>query len=170
MMTEGYMMKLKKLAIAGALVLVSMAAFADGATCGKGKFDKAQWQEHKLEHFEKHQERLHTVLQLNATQETAWNTYQAQIKPKEKGEHPDFAELDKLGTIQRLDKMEAWDKTRDARQAERSKAIRTFYAQLNDSQKKVFDENAFPHPHHGGRGHDHGGPQHDKPHHDKPQS
>lgn len=163
-------MKLKKLAIAGALVLVSMAAFADGPTCGKGKFDKAHWQEHKLEHFEKHQEKLHTVLQLNAAQETAWNAYQGQIKPKEKGEHPDFAELDKLGTLQRLDKMEAWDKTRDARQAERSKAIRTFYAQLNDAQKKVFDENAFQHSHHGGRGHDHGGPQHDKSHHDKPQS
>lgn len=150
-------MKLKKLAIAGALVLVSVAAFADGPTCGKGNFDKAHWQEHKLEHFEKHQEKLHTVLQLSATQENAWNAYQGQIKPKDKGEHPDFAELDKLSTLQRLDKMEAWDKTRDARQAERSKAIRTFYAQLNDAQKKVFDENAFPHPHHGG-------PHHDKPH------
>jgi hypothetical protein len=66
--------------------------------------------------------------------------------------------------------MEALGKERDAEHAQRSKAIRTFYAQLNDSQKKVFDENAFPHPHHGGRGHDHGGQQHDKPHLDKPQS
>lgn len=164
-------MKLKQLAIASALALVSMTALADhGATCGKGKFDKTTWQEHRAEHFEKHQERLHTVLQLTAAQESAWNTYQLQIKPKDKAERPDVAALEKLNTVQRLDKMEALDKERDAEQAQRAKAIRTFYAQLNDSQKKVFDENAFPHPHHGRRGHDHGGPQHDKPHHDKPQS
>ena len=61
-----------------------------------------------------------------------------------------LAELNKLNTLQRLDKMEAWDKERDLRQADRAKAIRTFYAQLNDAQKKAFDENAFPqHPHHG---------------------
>jgi periplasmic protein CpxP/Spy len=157
-------MKLKKLAIAGLMVLVSGTALADhGPSCGgKGKFDKANWQEHKLEHFEKEQARLHTVLQLTAVQENAWNNYQGQIKPKDKGEHPDFAELSKLNTVQRLDKLEAWDKERDAHQAERSRAIRTFYAQLNDSQKKVFDENAFPHPHHD---HEHG---HGEPHHDKP--
>lgn len=157
-------MKLRKLAIAGALALVSMTAFADhGPACGKGKFDKTNWQEHRVEHFEKHQERLHTVLQLTAAQENAWNNYQAQIKPKDKGEHPDVAGLDKMNTLQRLDKMEAVDKERDVRQAERSKAIRTFYAQLNDAQKKVFDENAFPHPHHGGRVHDHVGQQNGKP-------
>lgn len=164
-------MKLKQLAIASTLALVSMTAFADhGPACGKGKFDKTTWQEHRAEHFEKHQERLHTVLQLTAAQETAWNTYQAQVKPKDKAERPDVAGLEKLNTVQRLDKMEALGKERDAEHAQRSKAIRTFYAQLNDSQKKVFDENAFPHPHHGGRGHDHGGPQHDEPHNDKPKS
>lgn len=163
-------MKLKQLAIAGSLALLSVTAFADhGPSCGKGKFDKTTWQEHRAEHFEKHQERLHTVLQLTAAQENAWKTYQTQIKPKDKGERPDVAGLDKLNTVQRLDKLDALDKERDARQAERSKAIRTFYAQLNDAQKKVFDENAFPHPHHGGRGHDHGGPQHDKPFHNQPQ-
>jgi periplasmic protein CpxP/Spy len=163
-------MKLKQLAIAGSLALLSVTVFADhGPSCGKGKFDKTTWQEHRAEHFEKHQERLHTVLQLTAAQENAWKTYQTQIKPKDKGERPDVAGLDKLNTVQRLDKLDALDKERDARQAERSKAIRTFYAQLNDAQKKVFDENAFPHPHHGGRGHDHGGPQHDKPLHNQPQ-
>jgi periplasmic protein CpxP/Spy len=163
-------MKLKQLAIAGSLALLSVTAFADhGPSCGKGKFDKTTWQEHRAEHFEKHQERLHTVLQLTAAQENAWKTYQTQIKPKDKGERPDVAGLDKLNTVQRLDKLDALDKERDARQAERSKAIRSFYAQLNDAQKKVFDENAFPHPHHGGRGHDHGGPQHDKPLHNQPQ-
>lgn len=149
-------MKLKKLAFAGLLILVCGTAFAErGQGCGHGKIDHANWQEHRLEHFEKHQDKLHTILQLSSNQETAWKTYQAQIKPEEKLEHPDVAELNKLNTLQRLDKMEAWDKERDARQAERAKAVRTFYAQLNDAQKKAFDENAFPqHPHH------------DKPHHE----
>ncbi len=144
-------MKLKKLAFAGLLVLVCGTAFAErGQDCGHGKVDHANWQEHRLEHFEKHQDKLHTILQLSSTQEAAWKNYQAQIKPQEKVEHPDVAELNKLNTLQRLDKMEAWDKERDARQAERAKAVRTFYAQLNDAQKKAFDENAFPqHPHHG---------------------
>jgi periplasmic protein CpxP/Spy len=145
-------MKLKTFAIAGVLVLVSATAFAEhGQGCGgKGKFDHANWQEHRLEHFTKHQEKLHTILQLSSAQENAWKTYQAQIQPQDKAEHPEVADLNQLNTLQRLDKMEAWDKERDARQAERSKAIRSFYAQLNDAQKKAFDENAFPqHPHHG---------------------
>ncbi|WP_047518300.1 Spy/CpxP family protein refolding chaperone [Methylophilus sp. Q8] len=151
-------MKLKKLAFAGLLVLVCGTAFAEpGHGCDKGKFDKTNWQEHRLEHFEKHQEKLHTILQLTSVQENAWKNYQAQIKPQDKSEHPDVAELSKLNTLQRLDKMEAWDKERDTRQAERAKAVRTFYAQLNDAQKKAFDENAFPQhegPHHGGPRHE----------------
>lgn len=140
-------MKLKKVAIAGIMVLVSNLAFADhdhNHSCNKGNFDKANWQEHHLEHFEKHQEKLHTMLQLNTQQENAWKIYQGQIKPQANIEHPDFEELSKLNTLQRLDKMQAWDKERDNQAAERSKAIRSFYAQLNDAQKKVFDENAFP--------------------------
>ncbi|HCU84417.1 Spy/CpxP family protein refolding chaperone [Methylophilus sp. UBA6697] len=152
-------MKLKKLAFAGLLVLVCGTAFAEpGHGCDKGKFDKTNWQEHRLEHFEKHQEKLHTILQLTSVQENAWKNYQAQIKPQDKAEHPDAAELSKLNTLQRLDKMEAWDKERDTRQAERAKAVRTFYAQLNDAQKKAFDENAFP-QHEGSH---HGGPRHEK--------
>jgi periplasmic protein CpxP/Spy len=158
MMIKGTIMKLNKLAFASLLVVVCGTAFAEpGHGCDKAKFDKANWQEHRLEHFEKHQERLHTILQLSSTQENAWKSYQAQIKPQDKAEHPDMAELSKLNTLQRLDKMEAWDKERDTRQAERAKAVRSFYAQLNDAQKKAFDENAFPQhegPHHGGPRHE----------------
>ena len=140
-------MKLKKIAIAGVMVLVSTLAFAEhdqNHSCNKGNFDQTNWQQHHLEHFEKHQEKLHTMLQLNAQQENAWKIYQGQIKPQENVEHPNFETLSKLNTLQRLDKMEAWDKERDSQAAEHAKAIRSFYAQLNDSQKKVFDENAFP--------------------------
>lgn len=140
-------MKLKKLAIAGALILVSGIAYAaHDHDCGKGKFDKAQWQERRAEHFEKHQAELHSKLNLTAEQETAWKVFQGQIKPQEKSEHPDPEALAKLNTLQRLDRMEAWDKERDSHKAEHAKAIRAFYAQLTDAQKKVFDDNAFPAP------------------------
>lgn len=150
-------MTLKALAIASVLILTSGAALAEHdrnghndrhpqASCGKGHFNKANWQEHRAEHFAKHQEKLHTMLQLSASQENAWKTFQAQIKPEDKTARPEHDKLETLNTVQRLDRMEAWDKARDSRAAERSKAIRTFYAQLNDAQKKVFDENAFPHP------------------------
>lgn len=148
-------MKLKTFAIAGMLTLLSATAFAEhGQGCGdKGKFDHANWQEHRQEQFEKHQEKLHTILQLSSAQENAWKTFQAQMKPQEKIEHPDMEALNKLNTLQRLDKMEAWSKEKDARQAERASAVRTFYAQLNDAQKKAFDENAFPQRPHHGKGH-----------------
>ena len=149
-------MELKKLAIAGALILMSGTAFAgQGHACNNGHFDKAKWQEHKQEFFQQRQERLHTVLQLTTAQEGAWKSYQDQIKPQAKTEQPDHKAFAKLTTLERLDKMEAWDKARDARAAQRSKAIRTFYAQLNDAQKKVFDENAFPHRGHRGHGNQH---------------
>lgn len=145
-------MKLTLIAIAGVLTLVSGLAFAEhDHACGKGKFDKTNWQQHRVEQFEKHQARLHTMLQLTTTQETAWQTFQTQIKPDDKVERPDFASLEKLTTPQRLDTLAAWDKERDSKQAQRATAIRTFYAQLNDAQKKVFDENAVP-PHMG-KGH-----------------
>ena len=148
-------MNMKQLAITGALVLLSGMAYADhdhGPTrghegherCEKGRLDHANWQEKRSEHFEKHQERLHTMLQLSAQQENAWKAYQTQVRPPEQAEHPDVAALEKLNTIERLDKFATWDKAREARQAERNKAIRAFYGQLNYSQKKVFDENAYP--------------------------
>lgn len=146
-------LKLKLIALTGALLLVSGIALAEhDHACGKCKFDKAKWQEQRVAQFEQHQARLHTMLQLSAAQETAWNTFQTSIKPEEKPEHPDYAELSKLNTLQRLDKLQAWSQARDKKLNERDTAIRTFYAQLNDAQKKVFDENGMPTPPHHDKG------------------
>lgn len=142
-------MTMKQLAMAGALVLFSGIAFAahdhDGGD--KGAYGHAHWQAHRAEHFEKHQAALHDKLALTADQESAWKSLQAKIKPQDKSERPDSEALSKLNTLQRLDRMEAWEKQRDSQKSERNQAIRTFYAQLSDAQKKVFDEQAFPHAH-----------------------
>ncbi len=140
-------MKLKLIAMAAVLTLVSGLALAEH-DCGKGKFDKSNWQQQRAERFEQHQARLHTQLQLSAAQESAWQTLQGQLRNDTNHGWAEHEALDKLTTLERLDKMEALDKVRDTQRAQRAAAIRTFYAQLSEPQKKVFDENAFPkHPH-----------------------
>lgn len=144
-------MKLKHLTLASALMLISGLALAEyDHGCNKPPYDKVKWQQKNVQMFAQHQERLHQLLQLSATQESAWKTFQVEMKPEEKSELPELADMEKRNTLQRLDALEAWHKARESKHAQRSNAIRTFYAQLNDSQKKVFDENAMlpppPHP------------------------
>jgi Spy/CpxP family protein refolding chaperone len=57
--------------------------------------------------------------------------------------HPDRAEMDKLTTPERLDKMRAMHKERmatmEAAMDKRADATKTFYAVLSPEQKKTFD-------------------------------
>lgn len=142
-------MKLKCLFLAGVMTLLSGMAHADQTPgCDRGKFDKANWQQQRAERFEQHQARLHTQLQLTPAQETAWKIFQGQLREDAHPGLESYADLNKLSTLARLDKMESLDKARDEQRAQRAQAIRIFYAQLSEPQKKVFDENAFPkHPH-----------------------
>jgi Spy/CpxP family protein refolding chaperone len=59
------------------------------------------------------------------------------------GKHPDRAEMDKLTTPERLDKMRAMHKERmaemEASMDKRAEATKTFYAALSAEQKKTFD-------------------------------
>lgn len=106
----------------------------------------SNWRKDPKERFEEHQTRLHDKLKLSSEQEKAWTVFQNQMKPENKASRPDFESLSKLSTLQRLDKLETLDKERQNDKAQRTAAIRTFYAKLNDAQKKVFDENGFPPP------------------------
>jgi hypothetical protein len=63
------------------------------------------------------------------------------------------AELDKLSTPQRLDKMQAMSDMRRARMLERTQAIKAFYAQLTPEQQSVFDAEAMSGRHPGHRSH-----------------
>lgn len=88
---------------------------------------------------------LKAKLKITAAQESAWTAYTAAMKPsaKMKQERPDRAELDKLTTPERIDKMHALRKQHmDDMQAamdKRDEATKTFYAALTPEQKKVFD-------------------------------
>lgn len=77
-------------------------------------------------------------LALTPAQEGAWNAFVAGMKPPAM-QHPDRAEMAKLTTPERIDRMRAMRDQRNAAQDKRAEATKTFYAQLSADQKKVFD-------------------------------
>lgn len=95
----------------------------------------------------KHMAELKTRLKITPAQESAWTTFSAAMKPPvradRKDDRPDRAEMDKLTLPQRIDKMrELRAKHAAERQTameQRENAAKTFYAGLNDEQKKVMD-------------------------------
>lgn len=137
---------LKSLAIAALLASVGFAASAQpmehGGSMGMhGKMDPA-----KMEAMmSKHQTDLKAKLKLSAEQEGAWTTFTAAMKPAAKMDHkrPDRAEMAKLSTPERIDKMRALRNEHmtamNAAMDKRDEAIKIFYSALNADQKKVFD-------------------------------
>ncbi len=111
-----------------------------------GHVDRAQWQAIMQARFEQQQQTLHTLLALNSSQEAAWQSYQAQLKSLQTAAKPPArAALKTQDTLQRLDTLQAWEAQRAKLQQERAQAIRSFYTQLTDAQKKIFDVHGFPH-------------------------
>lgn len=104
----------------------------------------------------KHVEALKAKLKITAAQEGAWTTFTAAMQPPEKMDHkrPDRAEMDKLTTPERIDKMRELRKQHmgdmQATMDKRDDAIKTFYAVLSPEQQKIFDtEHARMGMHHG---------------------
>jgi protein CpxP len=87
------------------------------------------------------QAKLKSELKLTPAQEPAWNAFVARTQPPARtapqGPREDWS---KLTTPERLDKMQAMKTERDARMAQRTEAIKSFYANLDAEQKKVFDD------------------------------
>lgn len=96
---------------------------------------------------------LKEKLKLSAKQEAAWNTFAGAGKPAmQRGDRQAMrGEFEKMNTPDRLDKMQAMAEKRHARMAERSKAVKVFYAELTPEQQAVFD--AGMKPRHRGHGH-----------------
>ena len=115
--------------------------------------------------MEKRMQALKTSLKLNASQEAAWATYTAAIKPQHPaaGERPapaDHQALAAMTTPERIDAMQAMHSKRhaamQAHMEQRNQATKTFYAALSPEQQKTFDaETLKMHPGHG-KGHPRG--------------
>lgn len=98
--------------------------------------------------IQKRQTELHTQLKLSAEQESAWKVFSAKMAPDGNLAKPDRAELSSLHAPQRMEKMLAQMKEREARMGERVSAVQTFYATLTPEQQKVFDDQFARHDRH----------------------
>lgn len=166
------------LATAGASVMAQgapMAPPAGPAAAGQpaaprgehmGRHDPAKMQAWIV----KRQAELKVQLKLTPAQEGAWTAYTAAMQPPAHGARPtpeQHAELDKLTTPERIDKMRAVRTQRMSEMAaamdQRDAATKTFYAALTPEQQKTFDAAYRKHGPRGGHegrggpGH-HGGP------------
>lgn len=112
---------------------------------GMGRHDPAEMQTRMQAHMERRLAELKAKLKITPTQEAAWTSFTTALKPSPR---PDMAalraELDKLPTPERLDRMRALRTQHMAemntRMDQRADATKTFYAVLSTEQKKLFDD------------------------------
>jgi len=143
----------KALLLAGLLAGASHAALAQtpppppaAGHAAMGPRDPAKIQARMVQH----QAELKAKLKLSASQEGAWTSFIAAMQPPALMPRPDHAEMDKLSTPERIDKMRAMRAARDAEVDKRMDATKTFYAALTPEQQKIFDTSRMPHGEHGG--------------------
>jgi hypothetical protein len=116
---------------------------------GMQQHQGGNWQER----IARHQAMLHDKLKLSASQEAAWKTYIAAATPPAPPSRPDRAEWEKLSAPERMEKMLAMMKEREAHMATQLQAMKTFYATLSPLQQQIFNDNVGFRPRHGhGRG------------------
>ncbi len=103
---------------------------------------------------------LKAKLKITPEQEASWTAFTTSMKPPSMQQKPamEHAELAKLATPERLDKMKALRTehmaSRNANMEQRDQAVKTFYATLSADQKKVFDSEfaQMKNRSHGGKG------------------
>jgi phage shock protein A len=93
---------------------------------------------------EAHLAKLHADLKLNADQESAWNTFAAKTKPQPHPARPNWSEISKLSTPERLDKQVAIAREGLNRLTARVAVVKQFYAKLTPDQQKTFDSEFVP--------------------------
>ena len=104
----------------------------------------------------KRQAALKETLKITAAQEGAWTAFTSTMQPSadmQKRRMEMRAEMDKLTTPERIDKMRALRNQRDAEMDKRASATKTFYAALSPEQQKVFDAQRMGGRHGHGRRH-----------------
>jgi len=136
---------------------------------GPGQADPAAMQARMNERFTQRMNQLKTVLQIKPEQEGAWTAFTAAMQPSAAmmaARRNLHAEMEKLTTPERIDKMQAMKAQRDAEMSKKGDAVKTFYAALTPEQKKAFDAISMRfggmgggrggdmggHGHHGGQG------------------
>ena len=144
---------------------LSSAAFAAPPAAAGASPDQSgmsgmhQRGEHAREGMARRQAVLHDKLKLTGSQEAAWKTYIEAVTPAQAGrpQRPDRAEWEKMSAPERMEKMLARMKEREARMSTHLAAMKTFYATLSPLQQQIFNDNVGGRPHHRhGQGHGRG--------------
>jgi len=133
-------------ALLASLTALSQAQPGPGPGAG-GPGPNTDMRARMQEHMGQRAADIKAKLKLTPEQEGAWNTYIAAMKPSPNIKRPDRAEIDKLTTPERLDKMRELRTQRDVEMDKREAATRAFYATLSAEQKKTFDANTGRHFH-----------------------
>ena len=89
----------------------------------------------------RHLESLKNSLKLMPDQESQWADFAASMRPQ----HPEvlhiaMADMEKLTTPERIDKMNALKAQRDVEIKKRHDATQSFYDTLSEEQKRTFDQ------------------------------
>lgn len=167
---------ISSLVLAGLLATTSMGAMAQGMPAATaagtpgmsagmnagrmGREDPAKMQAWMA----KRQADMKVKLKITPAQEGAWTTFTTAMQPMARNARPapeQRAELDKLTTPERIDKMRTLRTQRmadmSAAMDKRGEATKTFYAVLTPEQQKTFDAEHKKMGQHEGRGRHQGG-------------
>ncbi len=111
-----------------------------GMQSGHAMMNDPKREAHRAERHQKHLNDMKVFLQLQASQEAAWTAFESVMKqPMKRNMAAIPADMEKMSTPERIDKMMAVKAERDAEIAKRMNASKTFYAALTPAQQKVFD-------------------------------
>lgn len=161
---SAFTLRLKPLLLASLLATAGFGALAQVQTPPAGAAPHAQHGTARPDparmeaRMAKHQAELKAKLKIEPSQEAAWTTWTAAMKPPadmRQNRDAMHAEMQKLTTPERIDRMKAMRATRDAQMDKHAQATKDFYAALNAEQKKTFDTSMMR-GHRGERG-GHGG-------------
>nr|WP_315466207.1 Spy/CpxP family protein refolding chaperone [uncultured Rhodoferax sp.] len=140
----------KTLVVAGLLASAGFSVLAHKHGTDEDRYDQRPGMHRmdpaKMEEMHaKRSAELKAKLKITAAQEGAWTAFTTGMKPPAPQAKPamDRAELAKLPTPERLDKVKALRTehmtVRTAQMEQRDQTVKTFYATLTAEQKKVFD-------------------------------
>lgn len=166
------MFKLRKQLLIGMTALsfaaMGMTAYAQADGANGRQAPTPEQQAKFAEKMAKRQAKWHDDLKITPAQETAWQTFLGKIKPVRPDgapqQRPGKEEWAKQTAPERMEHQMEFLKRAETRLAERTAAVKEFYAVLTPVQQKVFDEHFKKMEHHrfGHRGFRHGGPE-DRP-------
>src|SRR4051812_13778441 len=146
----------RNLLAAGLIAAAGFGAVVQAQTppAGHGR-DPARMEQFRAKMEQRVAQRLGELKQklaITPAQEGAWSAWTAALKPTSH-QRPDRAEIERLTTPERIDRMRALRAQRNAEMDKRMDATKVFYGTLGADQKKVFDaESARFMAGHGGHG------------------